>query len=154
VSVLPRVGAAASGVLHEGLGSFVKSIVTGGFESRVESLRGEAEHVATPEQQVIVLRKVTAELVKLIKLRHAPGPLARFIHYEADWFERHVERNAASKELSLRVGEGIADLVSIRDRLLARKWDGDPDRSGKLKAWSAEQAATAAPATYEELSGD
>jgi hypothetical protein len=54
--------------------------------------------------------------------------MARFIHGAGAWFEKHVEGRDAVREMDTRVGEAISALASLRDRVLAKRWGGAPER--------------------------
>jgi hypothetical protein len=138
-------------VLNEGLGAVVKSLVTGGFEGQIATLRKECADISTPEQQLVVLAKVQSLLIKLIRLRHASSGLERFVHGAADWFERNVERKDATKDIELRTKEGISDLSRLREQVLAKKWAEGTAAAGRQaglrnRAEDEEREAAAGPA--------
>ena len=109
-------------VLTEGLGSFLRNLATGDVEDDIEELKKEAKDIHTPEQQRYVLTKVIRLLEKLIILRHNPSWIQQKYHDSISWFSRVIGRNDGAKELSMRIGEAIADLARLRDSILAKKW--------------------------------
>ncbi len=111
--------------LSEGLGSILKDIASGRVEEEVGELRKEAADVHTPEQQRVVLAKIVRLLEQLVRLRHGGPSVARFVHDGIGWFQKQLGTENAPKELNQRLGEAIADLARVRDKLLARRWDDD-----------------------------
>lgn len=112
--------------LTEGLGSFIKNIATGDIEGDIESLEKEMRDVHTPEQQRFVLTKIVRLLEQLIIIRHNKAPLKQFVHDRVAWFQRVVGKDSdAGKEMDVRVGENIARLARLRDKLLTKKWEDD-----------------------------
>lgn len=113
--------------LNESLGAFVRNLATGNVEEEIDELNDEVRDVHTPEQQRYVLTKIVRLLDRLVVLRHNPSALQQFVHDRASWFERILGNKNTDKEMSVRVGEAIAQLAKLRDSLLARKWPDDED---------------------------
>lgn len=111
----------------EGFGSLIKNIATGDIEGEIDELEKEFRDVHTPEQQRFVLTKIVRLLERLVVIRHNPGTLAAFVHDRVAWFERVLGGSAGSagKEMNVRVGEQIARLARLRDKLLAMAWKDD-----------------------------
>jgi hypothetical protein len=111
----------------EGLASVVKNLATGDMEGEIDELEKEAGDIHTPEQQRYVLTKIVRLLERLIILRHNPSALGQFVHDRVAWFERVLggKTTDAGKEMTARVGENIARLARLRDKVLAKKWQDE-----------------------------
>ncbi len=112
-------------VLSEGLGSFLKSLASGDLEEQIQDIAKDVKDVHTPEQQRMVLTKIVRLLEKLTQLRHGGSTVTHYVHDSIGWFQKTLGTENAPKELNTRLGEAIAELARLRDKLLARKWDND-----------------------------
>ena len=146
----------SSQYLTEGLAGFIKNLATGDIEEEIDELEKEAADIHTPEQQRFVLTKIVRLLERLVILRHNPGKLQQFVHDRVSWFERVLgskQGSNAGKEMTVRVGEQIARLSRLRDKVLAKKWS-DPKWNERVqelrdKAEDILKKASSADAAFE-----
>jgi hypothetical protein len=110
-------------VLHEGLGSIIKDLVTGDIDKEIKELQSDVRDIHTPEQQRLVVTKIVNVLERLIQLRHSPGKIETFVHDSTAMLQRLFGNRDAGKELKLRTSEAISKLAHLRDQALAKKWD-------------------------------
>ena len=110
-------------VLHEGLGSVIKDLVTGDIDKEIRELQGDVKDIHTPEQQRIVVGKIVNILERLIRLRHQPTSIETFVHDSTALVQRAFGGRDAGKELKIRTSEAIAKLARLRDTALSKKWD-------------------------------
>jgi len=122
------------GPLTEGLGSFLKNLVTGDIEEEIDELEKEAADIHTPEQQRFVLTKIIRTLERLIILRHNPSAVQKFAHDHISYFQKHLGGKEAGKELPVRTGEAITRLARLRDKVLAKRWPDDVETE-KIEAY-------------------
>jgi hypothetical protein len=114
-----------SAMLTEGLGSFMKNLATGDVEDEIEELTNEAKDIHTPEQQRYVITKIIRLLERLVILRHSPSKVQSYVHDSISFFQRAIGDKDAGKEMTVRIGENIRVLATLRDKVLSKKWNDD-----------------------------
>ena len=108
--------------------AYVNMLANGNVAKKVKEIEKEVDDISTPEQKLVIAKRIDTLMKQLVVLRHGgKGFVRKYVEGAAKGLMKVLGTKNPQGEINLRLRDAIRRLSTARDKLLKKKFDRDKE---------------------------